>query len=281
MKNTMKILLLFCGILLFFSCEKPYGVFDQTKVMGVYPYIKGTPTSTLFYYNQPTSSYSGAMALSGPEPAKQLDVYVVTGTVETHVKTIPLPSSTYTVTLQDVATAMNQPISSFTPGNQIKLRNRLTSASGQMWSKDNTETSSGGLLSGTVYQNLYQDLVVFVTCPFVADDAVGTYHVIQDDWADYSVGNTLTVSKVDANNIIINEYPATYGNNHHGLVITVDPNSGIATVTKQFSGGYVANDKEYTDGAGYVFSCVGYIKLVLNFTYNGGAYNGNTLIISK
>jgi len=65
------------------------------------------------------------------------------------------------------------------------------------------------------------------------------------------------------------------------MVITVDPNSGAATVTKQFSGGYGGTDTEYTAGSGFVFSCVGYIKVTLNFTYNGGAYNGYTLIISK
>ncbi|MBS1487281.1 MAG: hypothetical protein JST43_06790 [Bacteroidetes bacterium] len=281
MKKAIKILSLFCGILLAFSCQNPYSIFSETTVKGVYPYIVGNPSSTLFYYNQPTSAFHAKMALSGPQPAKQLDVFVVVAGVETHVKTITLPDTTYSVTLNDVATALNQPVANFTPGKQVVLRNKLTATDGTLWSKNNTETAAGGLLSGTVYQNLFQDLVVFVTCPFVATDAAGNYHVVQDDWQDYNPGDPLTVSVVDANNIIINEYPATYGNNHHGLVITVDPNSGVATVTKQLSGGYSTSDTEYTAGSGYVFSCVGYIKLVLNFTYNGGAYNGNTLIISK
>jgi len=101
------------------------------------------------------------------------------GTTEIHAKTIALPTDTYEVTLQDVATAQGKPLSAYPAGSQIVLRNKITSTDGQIWSAANSSHISGGLLSGTGYQNLYADVSVFVTCPFVADDAVGDYTVVR------------------------------------------------------------------------------------------------------
>lgn len=280
MKKGIKIISIFCSILVVLSCQKEYSIFDESKPMGVYAYIDGSPTSVLFYFNNASSSYKTNIKLSGPAKATKMDTYVVVAGNETLVKTISLPSAAWEVTLQEVATALNVPLSSFAPGAQVILRNKITSDDGQVWSAANTSNLSGGLLSGSAFQNLLADVSVFVTCPFNADDAVGTYSVVRDDWADTSIGDAMTITKIDATKIMINEYPTT-GREHHGLVITVDPASGAATVTKQYSGGYGATDQEFSAGSGFVFSCVGYITVTLNFTYNGGAYNGYTLIVSK
>lgn len=281
MKKSIKHLTIFCFALIVVSCQTPYSVFDESKLKGIYPYIKGTPQSVLFYFNQGSSSYRADMALSGAEKVDKMNAYVVVGGAETFVKSFPLPATTsYEVTLQEVATALNQPLSNFTPGSQIILRNKIVATDGTIWDGKNSSQLSGGLLNGTAYQNLFADLTVFVTCPFVADDAVGTYTVVQDDWEDVFPGDQLTVTKIDATHIKVEEYPAT-SREHAGMVITVDASSGAATVLKQYSGGYGAADTEFTAGSGFVFSCAGYIKVTLNFTYNGGAYNGYTLIISK
>jgi hypothetical protein len=280
MKKNLRILSIFCILLIVFSCQNPYSVFDESSVKGVYVAIDGTPQSVLFYFNNPTSSYKANIKAIGPSKVTKMETYVVVAGVETLVKTTNWPTTTWEVTLQDVATALNKPIANFTPGAKVVLRNKVTSSDNQVWTSENMSNLSGGLLNGTPYQNLLNDVSVFVTCPFNADEAVGTYTVVRDDWADNNIGDQLTVSKIDANNIVINEYPTT-SREHHGLVITVDPNSGAATVNKQYSGGYGASDTEYSAGSGFVFSCVGYITVTLNFTYNGGAYNGYTLIISK
>jgi hypothetical protein len=305
MKKSIKLIAIFCFTLFVFSCNKDYKVWDESSPAGVYPFINDPngAESVLFYAGQGASSYKAKLGLSGPAKAEKLDAYVVTGSVLTFVKTFALPATTtYEVTLQEVADALGVPLSNFNPGDQIILRNVITTTDGKTWDQSNISHLSGGLLSGTPYQNLFADVSVFVTCPFVADDAVGNYQVQQDDWADYNPGDNMPVTsiggftpdpciaaancgpsvvKIDATHIQIDAYPYTFGNNHNGVIITVDPTSGAATVTKQFNGGYGATDTEYTAGSGFVFSCVGYIKLTLNFTYNGGAYNGNTLIITK
>jgi hypothetical protein len=280
MKKALKIFSLFCATVFIFSCQKQYSIFDESKIDGVYAAIDGAPSSVLFYYNTGTSSYKTNIKLHGPSKAQKMDTYVVVGGVETFVKSLTFPSTVWEVTLQDVATALNQPLTDFTPGAQIILRNKITSTDGQVWSADNTSNLSGGLLSGTAFQNLLADVTVFVTCPFVASDAVGNYHIVRDDWVDFNPGDPVTVSMIDATHIQINEYPAT-SYQHAPLVITIDPNSGAATVEKQYSGGYGSSQLEYSAGSGFVFSCVGYITVTLNFTVNGGAYNGYTLIVSK
>ncbi|GHN00479.1 hypothetical protein WSM22_19680 [Cytophagales bacterium WSM2-2] len=277
MKKSIKKIVILCITLAVLSCQKPYDIFDESAPKGVYAYIKGSPTNVLFYFNQPTSSYKTDIVLSGTSKAEKMDTYVVVATQETFVKTTTLPSTTFEVTLQEVATALNKPLSFFTPGAQVVLKNKITSTDGQVWSADNSSHISGGLLSGTAFQNLLADISVFVTCPFVADDAVGTYTVVRDDWEDVYPGDQLHVVKVDASTIDIVQYPVT--SNPVPLRIKVDPASGAATIAKQFNGKYTYD--LYTAGTGFVFSCVGYITVTMDFTYNGGAYNGYTLIIKK
>jgi hypothetical protein len=285
MKNKISKFVITCVVigLSMASCNKDYDVFDESSIGGVYVGIDGSPASELFYFNNATSSYKANMKVFGPLTISKMDSYaVLKSNVDGSdslvlVKTTSFPASTWEVTLQDVATGLNTSLDSFDPGDQVILRNKLTTADGKVWSADNTSNLSGGLLSGAAYKNLLSDVAVFVTCPFVADDAAGTYTVIRDDWEDVFPGDELEVVKVDATTIDIVQYPVT--SNPVPLRVTVDANSGAATVTKQFNGKYSAD--VFTAGTGYVFSCAGYITLTLDFTYNGGAYNGYTLVIQK
>src|SRR5258706_7656544 len=216
MKKCIKIISIFCAAVIVFSCQKQYSVFDETSInTSVYVAIDGAPTSVLFYFNQPTSSYKTNMLQHGALTITKMDAYVVVGGVETLVKTITFPNTAYEVTLQEVATALNVAVDTFVPGAKVVLRNKLTTSDGQVFSGANTSNLSGGLLAGAAYQNLLNDVTVFVTCPFVADDAVGSYTVVRDDWEDVFPGDVVTVDKIDATNIIINEYPTT-AREHHG-----------------------------------------------------------------
>jgi hypothetical protein len=293
MKNKISKFVITCVViaLSMASCNKDYDVFDESSAdKGVYVGIDGSPASELFYFNNATSSYKANMKVFGSLKITKMDSYaVLKSNVDGSdslvlVKTTNFPASTWEVTLQDVATGLNTSLDSFDPGDQVILRNKLTTADGKVWSADNTSNLSGGLLSGAAYKNLLADVSVFVTCPFVADDAVGTYTVIRDDWEDVFPGDQLEVVKVDATTIDIVQYPTTKYN-QVPVRVTVDPTSGVATVTKQYSGQYEDSKGNkldaYTAGGGYVFSCAGYVTLTLDFTYAGSPYNGYTLIISK
>jgi hypothetical protein len=127
---------------------------------------------------------------------------------------------------------------------------------------------------------------------FNADDAVGTYEVVQDDWEDYFPGDQLTVQKIDATHIQIMEYPGT-AVNHKPLVITVAPSSCLATVASQDNGAYSSptsnetfsvSDASTTALGGipsFVHSCAGTIQLNLSFKVKTTNYNGNILILKK
>jgi hypothetical protein len=107
--------------------------------------------------------------------------------------------------------------------------------------------------------------------PLDLDATVGTYAVVDDEWADFAVGNHLTVQKVDATHLRILEYPAT-DTNHAPLVITVTPATGAATVKSQNNGYYSvygAGTDVTSSGTGSVYSCNGTVDLTIDFIVKG------------
>lgn len=119
--------------------------------------------------------------------------------------------------------------------------------------------------------------------PFNAQEAAGTYAVVNDDWADFNEGDLLTVQRIDDTHIKVVEYPAT-AVNHAGLVITItNSTTGVASVASQDSGAYSDPnvDEETTSGTGVVSSCAGTIDLTLKFVLAGKSYAGNVLSLKK
>jgi hypothetical protein len=283
MKKYIKLTTIFLSFLVAFSCQKPYEIYDESSVSKtVYVGIDNVPTSQLFYSGQPASSYKTKILTHGTVEIDKMETFAITKDnsnkdVLTLVKTTTFPTSIFEVTLQEVATALGRDFNTFQPGDQVLLSNKIIAKNGQVFSSKNTSNLSGGLLTGAAYKNLLNNISVFVTCPFNADEAAGTYTVVRDDWEDVFPGDNLEVVKIDATTIDIVQYPAT--NNPVPLRVKVDPTSGAATVTKQLNGKYTFD--LFTAGTGFVFSCAGYVTLTLNFTYNGGAYNGYTIIIQK
>lgn len=70
-------------------------------------------------------------------------------------------------------------------------------------------------------------------CKFDADKYAGDFVVVEDEWEDYPVGSTVTVSKVDATHLSF-----VYGaDNAKPIVLTITPTNAI-TVAKQVYGTY-------------------------------------------
>ena len=131
----------------------------------------------------------------------------------------------------------------------------------------------------------------YVSCPFVAADAVGTYAVVEDAWADWDPGEQLeVVANADGTGVIVKGMYSKFRNDERGpydVEILVDAGSGIATVLKQpaweyywYAGseGYVTGSVE---GGGFVFSCSGVITVLLKHTVNAGSFGSYTLTLQK
>lgn len=128
----------------------------------------------------------------------------------------------------------------------------------------------------------------FISCPFVASEAEGTYFVTADAWGDYAAGNTIPMTVTATDNSITvkglysNAWAGSTNFRDFDVTITVNPANGIATVAAQ-----QAYDTAWwpatfgiasVDGAGFVFSCSGTITINLEHrvslgTFGGGPYN--------
>jgi hypothetical protein len=123
---------------------------------------------------------------------------------------------------------------------------------------------------------------LFVSCPFSADEAAGTYKVTADpgEWAKGAPAasaypNFEVVAGPKANQVTLKNL--LNFDEKYDVVVDVDPATGVATVAKQtaWSGTYWGfNDaKGYIAGSGFFFSCSGFMTVNLAWstdTQSGG-----------
>ncbi len=131
----------------------------------------------------------------------------------------------------------------------------------------------------------------YVSCPFIAADAVGTYEVVYDGWADWSPGDQIdVVANADGTGVIVKGMYSKFRNDDRGpydVEVLVDAGTGIATVAKQpaWEWYWYTGTEEYgtgsVEGGGFVFSCSGIITLNLKHTVAAGSFGTSTLTLQK
>lgn len=110
------------------------------------------------------------------------------------------------------------------------------------------------------------------TNPVLASTFVGEAEVVVDDWADYEIGQSITIEPGDnENEFFIRQYDNPYISNPDTayLIATVDPDTGAVTVESNEPFDYGQGDEGGVFGSGTVNQCTGEIDL--NLTYDLGA----------
>jgi len=131
----------------------------------------------------------------------------------------------------------------------------------------------------------------YVSCPFVVEDAIGTYQVVEDGWADWDPGDQIeVVANRDGTGVIVKGMFSKFRNDDRGpydVEILVDPNGGFATVEKQpaWEWFWYTGTELYgtgsVEGDGFVFSCSGVITLSLEHTVTAGSFGVYVLTLQK
>jgi len=131
----------------------------------------------------------------------------------------------------------------------------------------------------------------YVSCPFVVEDAIGTYEVVEDTWADWDPGDQIqVVSNRDGTGVIIKGMYSKFRNDDRGpydVEVLVDAESGIATISQQpawewfWYAGEEGYGTGYVEGGGFVFSCSGIITLTFEMTVAAGSFGNITLTLQK
>lgn len=169
---------------------------------------------------------------------------------------------------------------SITPGTQYTLVNEVITTDGRKFSVANTPTSYS---SFPVYK-MALSWPATAVCAFNAAESAGVYTVVQDDWADYEPGETITVEAGPGDNQLnFLGYPSSAygGQNQVNTVIDINPATGAATVARQPTGQYSNGVGVEVQATGFVFSCTGVITLTQTVYYGGTPYAGLKMILQK
>ena len=202
------------------------------------------------------------------------------------VKTVPMTgTTTISATGADIAKAYGTTTAAlFKPGQFYTFYHQVVTEDGKTYDISNT---LGALESSANYKACMR-WTAFVVCPFTGG-MTGLYTVVQDDWADWSVGDVVKVTDgPGANQINLSEVwpnPA-YGDKVNDLIINVDPATGAAKLATNnvIFADYGQKTSAYVPSSGtngYVFSCTGYIGLKIGLKYGATDYGANTLTLQR
>lgn len=266
------------------ACQKGAISGDKKNLLsGAYITLDSTINTNLDFSN-PDATVSIAVSQYGDDVAS-INIYLSTGdnSLDTagwkFIKSIPYTGNgtVLTVSTADIAAALAP--DAITPGTQYKLENQVVTADGRKYSDANTPTS----YSSFPGYNMALSWPATAVCAFNAEAITGTYKVVQDDWADYAVGDIITVTAGPGDNQLnFQGYPApAYGTNTANTVVDVDAATGAATISRQSTGEYDGGISAEVEGSGFVFSCTGVITLSITVYYGGAPYEGNKFILQK
>jgi hypothetical protein len=183
-------------------------------------------------------------------------------------------------------------------GDRFDFYNVTTLTNGLVF-PDTISLSTGDFLNVTpniinsaATTSFTSSFTAYVSCPFIVNDAVGTYEVLFDGWADWDVGDQLEViANADGTGVIVKGMFSKFRNDDRGPydveVLVVDANTGIAVVEKQpaWEWFWYAGEEGYgmgsVEGGGFVFSCSGVITLSLEHTVAAGSFGNYTLTLQR
>jgi len=285
------------------SCKKTGGAINplsDVKNLAVGSYLVRDSTINLNLDNSKILTSTVGVTVSyykGGEAVDHILLYCTSGasydTAKWHlVKTVPYSGSgtKLTVNGQELATVLGVDPSSFVPGDSYTFYTRLVTKTGRTFDVNNTGNNAGsGLVTGPTYFSAYY-FTTYITCPFVGPVA-GSYKVLVDDKADWAEGDIVQVTDGPGVNQINLSQVYPHGPNSvvdKPLIVNINPVDGTAKIPNVSIGSYSAGGVVYTavggnenDVAGFVFSCTGYITLLIDFSAGDKDLGTYRLVLQK
>ncbi|WP_456441868.1 hypothetical protein [Psychroserpens sp.] len=184
---------------------------------------------------------------------------------------------------ENLATALGLAVSDLLPGDRFDFEATSIGTDGSVVTFD----SFGPNLQGGPGEAQGYRFNTFISCPFVQDEAIGTYTVTVSTFGAYPAGNTFEVIAGDNDNqiIMVNPHGSLLGDPvpiegaGYEIVVDVTP-FGLATVERTIDDvdqyifdtdptGNTGFFDTHVEGDGFVFSCAGAIILSLDYDLSG------------
>lgn len=269
-KTIIKLFFLSTFVMLVYACTKQKNVADFSNLgSGAYVTLVKKGNLILDYGNLATTSADITVKQLGADIDK-IKIYASEGLAtfdKTKWKAIKevayVGEMQLKVTAVELAAGLGIATTALKTGSPYTFYNELILKDGRVYSSANTNSAYQGISN----YNMAMSWQAVVVCPYVPPMG-GIYKVVQDDWADWEVGNLVTLSDVAGNKL---DLSAVWPNPMFGsivtpLVISLDPATGAATIPANVTfGNYGSyNAKTLSGSSGYVFSCTGTVTLVIH-----------------
>ncbi|MEQ9426086.1 MAG: hypothetical protein RJQ09_16800, partial [Cyclobacteriaceae bacterium] len=227
----------------------------------------------------PTISFTGILV----DPGNNVSSYALRvsqdgGTTFSPFTTVTSFPTDLSITLDATAAALGTTVAAIPPGTQLVFDAVITR-------NDGREFTSANITGDVVNQGERQAMTfnAFVSCPFVAAEAAGTYD-LQNDAVGFFLATTFDASA--SGSTLTLDDPMGYGLGDQ-VAIEVDPDVGNATLANQPA--WDSSDPRIgtpygrgsVDGAGFVFACAGIINMDWTFRVAAGSFGSGNVTAQK
>jgi hypothetical protein len=297
-------------LFLFFFCTLVLGMFsceDQGE-LGLDESDKG--------FNLRVVPDKGSFDISAGDPAINLTMYSDTKTIDkvtilvelaqfgsdgptsrAVLKEIPgnvfsnSSSSTVSIKLSEFASAVGFSVDELAGGDIFNIYNQVSMNDGRVYPNtiqlgDNQFSNVENSFFTSAGSTSFTGTIAFpVLCPFIPSEAAGTYTVTRDDFETYLDPNyePEVIAGPGPNQVtFVNLFGHPEG---YDVIVDVDPVTDVATVHKQVAWHAdnfgVPFGEGSIEGAGFYFSCTGFVTLDLEHTVDAGSFGTFKLELTK
>jgi|SRR4030095_15804972 len=289
MKKVIIFGLLFSSFSAFFnSCRKEDNVKLPDLIRAPLPKVTKDPSGDDVISGQDPAAFAGKVVVDMYFPndikPQKADVVVIRNGDNASVKTLQADITSFPTTVAftgtQLETLFGQPI---VAGDNFDIGVDLTTTDGLKF--EAFPITGLPYAAGTAAQPGSSTTVQYVAvCEFNKASFNGNYTVVQDDWADFAVGDLVAVKPGTGDNeISILAYPSpAFGTNRKPMILKVNPTTWEVTIDEQVIGDYNGAPPGATArGTGTVNPCGDEISLLVTINIGGDDYEDNVLILHK
>jgi hypothetical protein len=235
--------------------------------------------------NSFSGKYSVGLYFPNDVPPKKFDVVVIKNNDNTNVKVLKIDVATFptelTITGPQLAALFNAPI---VLGDKFDIGVDVTTSTGAKF--EAFPAVGNSYAAGVAAQPGASTFVRYeAVCQYEPAAYQGPYEVVIDEWADYTPGDIVQLTMIDATHFSFKYLAA----DPKPIVVTVNPVTNAVTVLKQVYGsGYPPgwpygniSAESVPSVDNFVAPCAGTFSVILKHTVAAGTIDESKLVLKK